>query len=57
MVIKTVYHFFDFNLGLEISSKKRGSEEHRGEFWKLFYLGRVQKTYLGEERVFLGDQS
>ena len=57
MVIKTVYHFFDFNLGLEMSSKKRGSEENRGEFWKLFYLGKVQKTYLGEERVFLGDQS
>ena len=57
MVIKTVYHFFDFNLGLEISSKKRGSEKNRGEFRKLFYQGRVQKTYLGEGRVFLGDQS
>ena len=56
MVIKTVYHFVDSNLGVEISSKKEGLTEKRGEFCKFPCLGGGQMTYLGEGRVCLGDQ-
>ena len=30
MVIKTVYHFVDSNLGVEIFLKKRGKQKKRG---------------------------
>ena len=50
MVIKTVYNFVDSNLGGEISSKKRGQQKKRGQFWKLFCLGREPMAYLGERR-------
>ena len=32
MVIKTVYHFVDSNLGVEISSKKRVNRKRGGSF-------------------------
>ena len=44
MVIKTVCHFVDSNLGVEMSSKLMVNRkiveggEGGGEFWKLFYL-------------------
>ena len=56
MVIKTVYHFVDSKLGVEISSEKEGLTEKREEFWKLFCQGGRQITYLGKGRVSLGDQ-
>ena len=56
MVITTVYHFVDSNLGVEISSKKEGLTEKEGEFWKLLCLGGEQMTYLVEGKVCLGDQ-
>ena len=30
MVIETLYHFIDSNLGVEISSKKRGQQKKKG---------------------------
>ena len=56
MVIKTVNHFVDSKLGVEISSKKEGLTEKRVEFWKLLCQGGRQITYLGKGRVSLGDQ-
>ena len=45
MVIKTVYHFVDSNLEVEISSKKRVNRKRRGSFgssstWEGENLGR-----------------
>ena len=56
MVITTVYHFVDSNLGVEISSNKEGLTEKEREFWKLLCLGGEQMTYLVEGKVCLGDQ-
>ena len=56
MVIVTVYHFVDPNLGVEIS-QKRGVNRKRGEgIWNLSCLRGWQMTYLGEGRVCLGDK-
>ena len=56
MVIKTVSYFVDSNLVVEISSIKRGYQKREGEFWKLFFLGGGQMTYLGKGRICLVDQ-
>ena len=53
MVIKTAYHFIDSNLGVEISSKKRGYQK-KGVVLEVVLLWRGQMTYLGEEWVSLG---
>ena len=40
MVIKTVCHFVDYYVGVEISSKERGEQKKKGRvlegFWKKF---------------------
>ena len=48
MVIKTVYHFVDSNLGVKMASKKKLTEKE-GEFWKLFFLGGGERHILGKE--------
>ena len=49
MVIVTVYHFVDPNLGVEIS-QKRGVNRKRGEgIWNLSCLRGWQMTYLEKE--------
>ena len=59
MVIKIVYHFVDSNLGVEIPSKRKVNRKEDGEVLKNFLSGRRgggQMTYLGEGRVYLGNQ-
>ena len=51
LVIKTVYHFVDSNLGVEISSKKKGQQKMRGRVLEVVLPGRGQLTYRGERRV------
>ena len=56
LVINTVYHFVDSNLGELRYPQKRGVDRKRGEeFWKLFCLGRGQMIHPWEGRVCLGD--
>ena len=52
---KTVYHFVNSNLRIEISPKKERLTKKAGEFWKLFCLGGEKMTYFGEGRVCLRD--
>ena len=40
MIIKTVYHFVDSNLGVETSSKKEGLTEKEGEVLEVILTGR-----------------
>ena len=58
MVFKTVYHFDDSNLLIEISSKKEGNKitKKDGVILDVVLPERGQMTYLGEGRVCLGDQ-
>ena len=58
MVFKTVYHFDDSNLLIEISSKKEGNKitKKDGGILDVVLPERGQMTYLGEGRVCLGDQ-
>ena len=55
--IKTVYHFVDSNLGVEISSHKRLTEQEGrgGEVLEVVCLKGEHMTYLGEGRVCLRD--
>ena len=55
VVIKTVYHFVDSNLRVQISSKKEGLKEKGGAL-EVVLPRRGQISYLGEGRVCLGDQ-
>ena len=55
VVIKTIYNFVDYNLRVEISSKRRGFQKKRRKFWKLLCLGGRQMTNLGEGRVCPGE--
>ena len=54
VVIKTIYNFVDYNLRVEISSKRRGFQKKRRKFWDLLCLGGRQMTNVGEGRVCLG---
>ena len=58
MVLKTVYHFDDSNLLIEISSKKEGNQitKKDGGILDGVLPERGQMTYFGEGRVCLGDQ-
>ena len=53
MVIKTIYHFVDSNLGVEI--KEELTEKGVGVL-EVVLPGKGEMTYLGEGRVCLGDQ-
>ena len=56
MVIKTLYHFDDSNLGVEKSHKREVNRKiGRGDLEVIMPVRR-QITYLGEDRVCLGDQ-
>ena len=56
MVIKTVYHFVDSNLGVEISSKKKKLTEKEVRILEFVLPGRGQMTYLGGRRACLRNQ-
>ena len=56
MVIKTVCHFVDYYVGVEISSKERGEQKKKGRVLEVVLPGRGQMSYLGEGRICLGDQ-
>ena len=48
-VIKTVYHFLDSALGVEISQKREVNVKREGEFRNLLYLGWGERLTLGKE--------
>ena len=56
VVIKTVCHFVDYYVGVEISSKERGEQKKKGRVLEVVLPGRGQMSYLGEGRICLGDQ-
>ena len=57
MIIKTVYHFVDSNLGFEISSKKEGLKEKEGpSFGRCYAWERGNDLPWERKDLYLGDQ-
>ena len=57
MIIKTAYHFVDSNQDLRYPQKRGVSRKRMGgRDLEVVLPGRGQMTYLGEGRVYLGNQ-